>query len=128
MCFTLLAAWHRCNESAATSCSDNTINWSDSRTTNRFFTGTSYGNTWNKNLFSQLTAVFFKLVQCQPRQNPEIQPIFFQDFHYLDKKPLTWGSLYTLWEVPIARIWKNICGKVIFGVPEMGGFGGVDDL
>ena len=27
-----------------------------------------------------------------------------QDFHYLDKKPLTWGCLYTLWEVPIARI------------------------
>ena len=53
---------------------------------------------------------------------------FFQDFHYLDKKPLTWGCLYTLWEVPIARIWKNICRKVIFGVPEMGGFGGVDDL
>ena len=53
---------------------------------------------------------------------------FFQDFHYLVKKPLTWGCLYTLWEVPIARIWKNICGKVIFGVPEMGCFGGVDDL
>ena len=42
-----------------------------------------------------------------------------QDFHYLDKKPLTWGCLYTLWEVPIARIWKNICGKVFFGVPEI---------
>ena len=44
---------------------------------------------------------------------------FFQDFHYLVKKPLTWGCLYNLWEVPIARIWKYICGKVIFGVPEM---------
>ena len=44
---------------------------------------------------------------------------FFQDFHYLVKKPLTWGCLYTLWKVPIARIWKNICGKVIFGVPEI---------
>ena len=44
---------------------------------------------------------------------------FTQDFHYLDKKPLTWGCLYTLWEVPIARIWKNICGKFIFGVPEI---------
>ena len=47
---------------------------------------------------------------------------FSQDFHYLDKKPLTWGCLFTLWEVPIARIWKNICGKVIFGAPEIGGF------
>ena len=44
---------------------------------------------------------------------------FFQDFQYLVKKPLTWGCLYNLWEVPIARIWKYICGKVIFGVPEM---------
>ena len=42
-----------------------------------------------------------------------------QNFHYLDKKPLTWGCLYNLWEVPIARIWKNICGNVIFGVPEI---------
>ena len=32
---------------------------------------------------------------------------------------LTWGCLYTLWEVLIARIWKNICRKVIFGVPEI---------
>ena len=23
---------------------------------------------------------------------------------------------------------QKICGKVIFGVPEIGGFGGVDDL
>ena len=46
--------------------------------------------------------------------------IFFsQDFHHLDKKPLTWGCLCTLWEVQIARIWKNICRKVIFGVPEI---------
>ena len=44
---------------------------------------------------------------------------FFQNFHYLVKKPLTWGCLYNLWEVPIARIWKNICGNVIFGVPEI---------
>ena len=29
---------------------------------------------------------------------------FSQDLHYLDKKPLTWGCLYTLWEVLIARI------------------------
>merc|ERR1712051_675394 len=29
------------------------------------------------------------------------------------------GCLYTLWVVLIARIWKNICGKVIFGVPEI---------
>ena len=43
----------------------------------------------------------------------------FQDFYYLDKKPLTWGCLYNLWEVPIGRIWKNICGNVIFGVPEI---------
>ena len=42
-----------------------------------------------------------------------------QNFHYLDKKPLTWGCLYNLWEVLIARIWKNICGKVIFWVPEI---------
>ena len=47
------------------------------------------------------------------------QKFFFQDFHYLVKKPLTWGCLYNLWEVPIVRIWKYICGKVIFGVPEM---------
>ena len=47
------------------------------------------------------------------------QIFFSQDNHYLDKKPLTWGCLYTLWEVPIARIWKNICRKVIFGVPEI---------
>ena len=53
---------------------------------------------------------------------------FFQDFNYLDKKPLTLGCLYTLWEVRIVRIWKNICRKVIFGVPEIGGFGGVDGL
>ena len=32
---------------------------------------------------------------------------------------MTWGCLYNLWEVPIARIWKNICGNVIFGVPEI---------
>ena len=51
---------------------------------------------------------------------------FFQDFHYLDKKPLTWGCLYSLWEVPIARIWKKVCRKMIFGVPEIGGFGGVE--
>ena len=79
-------------------------------------------------------------VSCLSNENPEkkkskkilkkkISEFFFsQDFHYLDKKPLTWGCLYTLWEVPIARIWKNICRKVIFGVPEIGGFGGVDDL
>ena len=38
----------------------------------------------------------------------EIFWIFFsQHFHYLDKKPLTWGCLYTFWEVLIARIWKK---------------------
>ena len=25
----------------------------------------------------------------------------------------------TLWEVPIARIWKNMCRKVIFGIPNI---------
>ena len=53
---------------------------------------------------------------------------FTQDFHYLDKKPLTWGCSNTLWEVWITRIQKNIFRKVIFGVPEIGGSGDVDDL
>ena len=44
---------------------------------------------------------------------------FSQDFHYLDKKPLTWGCSNTLWEVWITRIQKNIFRKVIFGVPEI---------
>ena len=56
-------------------------------------------------------------VSCPSNENPEKKNS--QDFHYLDKKPLTWGGLYNFWEVPIARIWKNICGKVIFGVPEI---------
>ena len=47
------------------------------------------------------------------------QKKIFQDFHYLDKKPLTWGCLYTLWEAPIASLWKNICRKIIFRVPEI---------
>ena len=64
----------------------------------------------------------------EKKKKSEFLFIFSQDFYYLDKKTLKWGCLYTLWEVLIARIWKNICGKVIFGVPEIGGFGGVDDL
>ena len=63
-----------------------------------------------KNFFVNFSKIFFF---------KNFQNFFFQDFHYLVKKPLTWGCLYTLWKVPIARIWKNICGKVIFGVPEI---------
>ena len=48
-----------------------------------------------------------------------------QDFHYLDKKPLTLGCLYTLWEVPIARICKMLWGKLIFEVPDSHLFWGV---
>ena len=36
----LLAKWHLCSAMAETSCSDNTINCPDSRTTSKFFTGT----------------------------------------------------------------------------------------
>jgi hypothetical protein len=57
-------------------------------------------------------------VSCPSNENPEIlfflnfeKKTFFnflkknsQDFHYLEKKPLTWGCVYTLWEALIPRI------------------------
>ena len=70
-----------------------------------------------KILKKKILKIFLKIEKKKILKN--FWNFFFQDFQYLVKKPLTWGCLYNLWEVPIARIWKYICGKVIFGVPEM---------
>ena len=79
-----------------------------------------------KILKKKFLKIFLKIEKKKILKN--FWKFFFRDFQYLVKKPLTWGCLYDLWKVQIAKIWKNICGNVIFGVPEMGGFGGVDDL
>ena len=57
-------------------------------------------------LLKYLTAVFLKLVQCQPQLNHKIQPFVVEGFISIILNPFL----------------------RVFGVPEIGGFGGMDDM
>ena len=81
-------------------------------------------------------------VSCPSNENPENYFFFFKLFffpNFLKKNFLriiiTWTKIldmgvfkYLMGSPDCKDLKKNICGKVFFWVPELGGFGGVNDL